>query len=135
MSEKNLEIVRRVMDAVVRRDMETVESLASDTVRFDSTLAASEGRAFSGPTAVRDYFAAFDEAFDEVEIHLEEVLEAVDGRVVVRARVLGRGRGSGIALDQDYFQVWMIAGGKVQRLVSRSDLQSALDTAGLAGQD
>ena len=129
MSQENVQIVRRVMEAVVRRDIETVESFASETSRFDSALAATEGRTFSGPTATRDYFAAFDEAFADVEIHLEEVIEAADERVILQARVSGRGRGSGITLDQIYFQVWTVADGKVQEIVSRSDLQSALDAA------
>ena len=134
MSAENIEIVRQVMEAVVRRDVETVESFAADAVRFDSALAASEGRAFAGPSAVRDYFAAFDEAFDDVRIELEEVLGTDGDSLILRARVTGRGRGSGIAVDQDYFQVWTIAEGKVQRLVSRSDLPSALDAAGLTDQ-
>jgi hypothetical protein len=40
--------------------------------------------------------------------------------------VTGHGRGSGITVDQAYVQVWTLAGGKVQRIVSRFDLETAL---------
>jgi ketosteroid isomerase-like protein len=117
--ENELEIVRLVMDAVDRRDQETIERLAAETIRFESTFAAAEGRIFSGPSATRDYFAALDEAFEDVRIALEEVLETERGRVVLRARVSGRGRGSGIEIDQRYIQVWTLANDKVEEIVSR----------------
>ena len=52
-------------------------------------------------------------------IALEEVLETECGRVVLRARVSGRGRGSGIEIDQLYTQVWTLANGKVTEIISR----------------
>jgi ketosteroid isomerase-like protein len=120
-----VEIVRRAMEAASRRDVEALEALVSENLRFESTFAASEGREFGGPSAIRDYFAALDEAFDELRIELEDVVEAAGPRVAIRARVSGLGRGSGIAIDHVYGQVWTIADGRVEHIVSYLDPEQA----------
>jgi ketosteroid isomerase-like protein len=92
---------------------------STDATRRRSSVSPPRGASSAVPSAARDYFAALDEAFADVRIALEEVLETERGRVVLRARVSGRGRGSGIEIDQRYIQVWTLANGKVEEIVSR----------------
>jgi ketosteroid isomerase-like protein len=116
-----IQVVRAAMDAVSRQDIEAVERLASDGLEFNSAFAASEGRTFSGPTAVRDYFDAVGEAFDDVSITLEEMVGAEGERVFIHARVRGRGRGSGIVVDHLYGQVYTVREGLIARIDSFID--------------
>ena len=46
MSQENVEIVRRVVDAANRRDVTTLDSLWSEEGEFNSRLAASECHVF-----------------------------------------------------------------------------------------
>ena len=118
-------IVRALVEAASRHDIETVEAFASDELEFTSTFAASEGRAFGGPTAIRDYFAAIDEAFDDVAIDVEKVVAVEGPRVLIDVRVRGRGRGSGITVDHLYGQIYTIRDGLIVKLVSYSDPEEA----------
>jgi ketosteroid isomerase-like protein len=67
MSQENVDTARRVVDAVNRRDVETLDSLWSEEGEFNSRLAASEGHVFRGRQGIRDYFAWLDEAFGRFE--------------------------------------------------------------------
>jgi hypothetical protein len=46
MSQENVELARRVVDAVNRRDVATIDSLWSEETEFNSRLGASEGHVF-----------------------------------------------------------------------------------------
>jgi ketosteroid isomerase-like protein len=116
-----IEVVRAMMDAASRLDIEGVEALTSDALQFRSTFAAAEGRTFSGPTAVRDYFAAVGEAFEGVSITLERMIGTAGERVFIHARVRGRGRGSGIEVDHLYGQVYTVRDGLVVAIESYMD--------------
>ncbi len=116
-----LELVRRIVEAADRHDVQAVEAMASDDIEFQSTFAASEGRAFGGPTAIRDYFSAMDEAFEDVAIAIERVVEAEGDRVLVDIRVRGRGRGSGIVVDHVYGQLYTVREGLVVAIASYMD--------------
>ena len=114
------------MAAITRRDIDAAEAFASDELEFMSTFAASEGRSFSGPTAIRDYFAAVDEAFDDVVITLERVVAHEGERVLVHARVRGRGRGSGIEVDHVYGQIYVVRDGLIVHIDSYMDPDEAM---------
>ena len=116
-----VELVRRVIEAADRRDLEAAKAMASDDLEFQSTFAASEGRAFAGPTAIYDYFAAMDEAFEDVAISIERVVEAEGDQVLVDVRVRGRGRGSGIVVDHVYGQLYTVRDGLIVAIASYMD--------------
>jgi ketosteroid isomerase-like protein len=120
-----MEVVRALIAAANRRDIEAADALTSDAIEFDSTFAASEGRAFSGPSAIRDYFAAVEEAFDDVVIELDDVVDAEGDRVLIYVRVRGRGRGSGITVDHLYGQIYEVRDGLIVRIESFMDPQEA----------
>jgi ketosteroid isomerase-like protein len=71
---------------------------------------------YHGRDEVRQVWAAFRSAWDELTLSLEEVVDARDDLVVIRARFAGRGSGSGIEVDRTLFYVFEIAAGKLKRL-------------------
>ena len=105
MSQENVEIVRRVVDAVNRRDVTTLDSLWSEEGEFNSRLAASEGHVFRGRQGIRDYFAWLDEAFEEFRSEVEEIIDAGGGGVVALLRGRIRGKASGVPLDDQRFAI------------------------------
>jgi ketosteroid isomerase-like protein len=70
------EIVRGMFDAANGRDLQTLDALLSEDVEFRSVLFASEGRVFRGRPGIREYFAAFDEAFADHRSEAERVLDS-----------------------------------------------------------
>ncbi len=132
MSQENVEIVRQVLDAVNRRDLGTMDALFPEEAEFHSVLAASEGRVFRGQQGIRDYFAWFDDAFEEFGSEVEEAIDAGEDRVVALLKFTARGKGSGITLDQRMGIVFTFQGGQLARMDSYFDPADALEAAGLA---
>jgi ketosteroid isomerase-like protein len=71
---------------------------------------------YGGPDEVMRVWAAFRSVWDELSVTLEEVVEAHQEVVVVRARFVGRGSASGVEVDRTLFYVFEIAAGKLKRL-------------------
>jgi len=71
---------------------------------------------YRGPDEVMQLWAAFRSVWDELRVTLEEVVEAHEDVVVVRARFAGRGGTSGVEVDRTLFYVFEIAAGKLKRL-------------------
>jgi ketosteroid isomerase-like protein len=132
MSQRNVEIVRRVLDAVNRRDLETLDALFHEEGEFESVLAASEGRVFRGKQGIRDYFAWFDDAFETYGSEVEDLIDAGEDRVVALLRFAARGRESGIALEQRIGIVFTLQGAQIVRMQSYFTPAEALEAVGLA---
>ena len=131
MSLENVGVVRRMYEAVDRRDFETLDALISEEGEFHSVKAASEGRVFRGRRGIRDYFAAIDAAFDDWQPEIEELIEAGADRVVVLIHVTARGKASGIPLDQRVGEIVTVSENKTCLIDSYFDQSEALEAAGL----
>ena len=137
MSRENVEIVRRVYDAVARRDRESILELYDPAVEvrtspgtFADALAES-GDTVYGHEGLRDFDRQLREAFEDIETTCEELIDAGD-RVVSVSWYRGRGRGSGVEVDgPQQFGVWTVRDGKVTRVVWYPTRNEALEAVGL----
>ena len=132
MSQEKVELVRLAVDATNRRDLATLDAIWSEQGEFHSTFAASEGRVFRGRQGIRDYFATLGEVFDDMHVEIEEISEAGEDRLVVVSRVTGRGKGSGLKVEQRNGQVWTFVDGEIARIDSYMSRAEALEAAGLS---
>jgi ketosteroid isomerase-like protein len=71
------------------------------------------------------------ETVDAWRIEVEEVIEGIGDRVVAVARVVARGRGSGVPLDQRLSSVITLRDGKIVRVDDYIERAEALEVAGL----
>ncbi len=131
MPEDNAELVRRAVNATNRRDLATLDAIFSEETEFHSTFAASEGRVFRGRQGIRDYFATLGEVFDDMRVEIEAITDAGEDRLVVVVRVTGRGKGSGVNVEQRNGQVWRFANRKIARIDSYLNPTDAFAAAGL----
>jgi ketosteroid isomerase-like protein len=72
------------------------------------------------------------ETVDAWQLEVEDVIDGTGGRVVVIVRVVARGRGSGIPVDQRVFSVITVRDGKVARIHDYTERTTALEAAGLS---
>jgi ketosteroid isomerase-like protein len=105
--------------------------------RFDgSTIPTSSGKTRRdwgircGFDEVRDAWVTWFEAFEQVDFQIEELIEAGD-KVVAFIRARGRGRESGLVIDQRLPSVWTVRGGRVVRVRGYREAGDALEAAGL----
>ena len=65
------------------------------------------------------------------EVEIEEITEVGEDRLVVVVRVSGRGKGSGVNVEQRNGQVWTFVDSKVARIDSYMNPADAFEAAGL----
>src|ERR1700730_9187111 len=107
MSHTNVEIVRRAWEAQTRHDNESAFRLYAPEVEIHNAL----GEVYRGVDGVREYFRGFFEAMDDTGAEVEEWIDGGDDVIAVM-RTWGRGRRSGVPVEQHEFHVWTVRDGK-----------------------
>ena len=137
MSQENVEIVRRMLEAW-RLGAERNNPAAifeSGTVAADLEWIPSHG--FPGPTSYRsregviEYFRTWTEGFDAWTFEVERLIEAPGDRVVALIHQKATGKGSGASVEMDTGFVYELEAGQVVRIRNYLDLDKALQAAGL----
>jgi ketosteroid isomerase-like protein len=130
MSQENVEIVRRGLEAWEQGDL-------SEVIRdFDESVVTRPiiGPKWYGPQGVLEMAADWVEGFDEFTMIGEEFIDAGD-TVVVRIRQEGRGASTGVPVQVIFWFVYALKDAKVIRFEMFQDRDEALQAAGLKGQD
>jgi ketosteroid isomerase-like protein len=136
MSQQDVEIVRGVLDGFSHSDRERVEPLLHPDLEWRSVVGPLLGvETISGRDAMLRF--AFEEIPDAIEnqhVEVEELKDLGEGRVLVVARYVGRGRRSGIELDQRIASLHRLNEGMIVSVGDYSTREEALEAAGLSGQ-
>ncbi len=133
MSQENVEIVRRTVEAILRGEWEQAAQLIDPDAEGHGTVGGlSDGEVLRGVTQFRQSFEQEDaEAWEERRLEPQEFIDAGD-RVVVLVREFRRGKGSGIELEADTAVVFEVRDGRVVRMQGYMDQTKALKAAGLS---
>lgn len=130
-SPENVEIVRQVLDAYERRDVETLRALNDTDMELD--WSASHGwlaGVYRGFDDVLRFHLGYFEAFERIVFEPEDFIDVGDAVVVPNvARQWGR---DGIEVTARSALVFTLADGKVTRVCLYQELAQALKAAGLA---
>jgi ketosteroid isomerase-like protein len=130
MSQENVEKARDFIAAYNRRDFDAaVESFDPD---IEWVLPARQSSdSCRGPDEIKQFWKGLDETFDELRLQPQEFLDAGD-RVATRLRHYGRGKRSGIEIDEEmYHQVATFRAGRMVRIEYFGEWSEALKAAGL----
>jgi ketosteroid isomerase-like protein len=130
MSKENEEVVRGIYDAWLRGEM-AFERFDPEIAMVESATLPGAASAY-GIDAVRRYMESFANYWDEIRFEPLEYIDASDDRVVVVARLIGRGKTSGASVERTWAYVWTIRAGKALRMEGFTDRASALKAAGLS---
>jgi ketosteroid isomerase-like protein len=128
MSRENVEIVRAIYDDWLRGDM-ALDRLDPNVAIIESTTIPGAPSA-SGIDAVRRYMESFANYWAEIRFEPQEYIEAGD-QVVVVARLVGRGKKSGVEVTRIWAYVWTIRAKRVLRIEAYADRAEALESVGL----
>jgi len=126
-----VEIVRRTLDAVRRRDWETGESAYSPDVEWDDRDLRPEGAVHRGLEAMRAEMRPWFLTWSDYRLEIERMVDA-DEHVVAIVRETGKGRSSGVRLDQRIGMVFTLRDGLIRRVRLFRDREEALEAAGLS---
>jgi ketosteroid isomerase-like protein len=127
MSQRNVEVVRSFTDAYLRGDIdEALAHLAPELVyEVGQELPART------PEEVRAMWERWESDWEQLETVAEEYIDAGD-HVVLTVHYSGRGRGSGVEVEDRQFEVHTVRGGKIVRKVDFGRRADALKAAGLS---
>jgi ketosteroid isomerase-like protein len=133
MSEENVEVVRRIIDAINRRDVDAVvESATEDFVTDWSNSRGLLSGVHQGRDKAREAFETFLEPWDSLRWEPEELIELGDDRVLTVSRLQMRGRGSGVEVNASGASIWTIRAGKAAAITLYQSKAEALEAAGLS---
>jgi ketosteroid isomerase-like protein len=137
MSQENVEVVRRLIEAWNRNEQERVVPLErvvpflDPDVIVDTTRRIINPKTYAGIEGIRAMLAERDEVWGEFRVEPDEFVDAGD-RVVAIGRLVGKGRGSGVEVNQPIADVFTLHGGRVTRCeIGYSDRGNAFEAAGL----
>jgi ketosteroid isomerase-like protein len=132
MSDENVEIARRVVDAVNRRDADAFIAALSPDVEWEDDLFGTESdRTYRGTAEVRQWLDQIWEPWESLHMEVLEIIPAGDDRVVFGFELTARGRESGVETHARFWTVSRIADGKIRSRKTFGDRGEAIEAAGL----
>ena len=139
MSQENVDLVRRLYEAVAARETETVLSIYHPDLVWDHThnselagLMAGQSRVYRGHDGLRRWSRDFYDALQDVTAELLDVVDLGDGRVLVVLNYRAKGRGSGLDFEITHLAgIFTIAKDQVIRADWYRDEAQALEKAGV----
>jgi ketosteroid isomerase-like protein len=131
MSQENVELVRRNLDAFNRRDVDGyVETIANDFV-LHSQFGGVEGRSYRGHGDIPRYFEDLAEAWHGYRAEPRDPVQGEDGKVACTLLVTAEAEQSGIKMEKRLGVVFTVRAGKIVGIDAYATRAEALEAAGL----
>jgi ketosteroid isomerase-like protein len=133
MSEENVALARKAIDALNRRDFDALLALLSPDVVWEALEGLSGiGELYRGREEVREWIALMLEDTEEgIDTEIEEVTDLGDDRVFIAVVLTARRRDSGVPFQYRTWQIVWFAEGLITRRQVFWTRAEALKTAGL----
>ena len=131
MSQDNVELVRRTVEAFNRGDFDTaLENLAPDAVWDWSNSHGLDAGVFRGRAEIRAFWLRFLNTFEKLRFELEDLAEVEDD--VLIAENLGHAQGRE-GIEARARSAWLVktSGGQIASLTMYQTKREALEAAGL----
>jgi ketosteroid isomerase-like protein len=132
MSQENVEIAKRALDAYTRRDVDALRTIADPDIELDwSASRAWLAGVYRGLEETLRFYDGYFEAFEEIIIEADEYIDAGESVVIPNvAHQVGR---DGIQVSARSTLVFTVRGGKLRRICLYQETEQALEAVGLAG--
>jgi ketosteroid isomerase-like protein len=129
MSRDNVEVVRSALLLFNRPDTLWDEHWTEDCEFVSITAGQIEGATYRGHDGLRRYADDRVDAWEELRFEPDEFIDAGE-HVVVVGLLTGRGRGSGVPVDQPVAVACELRAGRIARAHAYTDVEQALATIG-----
>src|SRR3954452_15707248 len=133
MSQEHVEIidrVRRLFAAFNKRDWRAFPAELDPEVEY---MPLEEDADYHGPEAFAEYLRRWLDAWETFLVEAEEIeITPAEDRAFVAMRFRGRGKGSGVEIDERAFWAGELRGGRLYRISEYTDRKEALEAAELS---
>ena len=130
MSKQNAEIVREMYGAFNRGDIDAALRLLHPQPELYQAPEVVDAEAYVGLEAFLRGMTLFMDEWDNARLEPQDVDEVGDF-VLMRVRVSGRGKTTGLEMTTQFFHAWAFRDGKPWRCFVRSKRDAALEAAEL----
>jgi len=129
MSQENIELARKALDAFHRRDKAAFVALCDPDYVWVPPADWPETAPIHGPEAAWAFIVALDEPWEPGEYEITELIDFENDKVVMHVRRHVRGAASGLEADFDYWLVGTLRDGKAVRSEWFAERAEALEAA------
>jgi ketosteroid isomerase-like protein len=131
MPQENVEIAKRSINALNRRNLDAYDDLfTQDFEWFPALPSTVEGGGYLGRDGIEKYLGEINDTWEEFRVIAEEYRD-LGGRALMLGRIEGRGRGSGVEVNAQLGAVWEFRDGRISHARVYLDHGEALRAAGL----
>jgi uncharacterized protein len=131
MSPENVELARKVLDALGKRDPSRLIALSDPEVEWHSFFALAEGGVYRGHDGAQRFMSDLDDAWEIGSAEVDDGLGAGDVVVLV-GRIHYRGKGSGVEGTSPAGWMFKFRDGKLLCFRAFREPEQALEAVGLA---
>jgi ketosteroid isomerase-like protein len=128
-SPDNVELLRQGYEALHGGDLDAMLDLMDSQVEIRDRPESPDAAVYRGHEGVLAALGVSVETFDELKLLAEEFVGRGD-HVAVAIRLVGRGRGSGIPVEDRVVHLWKMRDGKAVALQVYTDMADALEAVG-----
>jgi ketosteroid isomerase-like protein len=133
MSQENLELVRRVYELWNQGDIDAATEMFDPAVVWHGYTHMPDSGRRDGVDEVRRWVTDFADAWGEIRVSTERLVEVDDNSVLALVRMSGRGRDSGVAVTSGLDgHLWTIHAGKITAVRMYQGSRQALEAVGLS---
>jgi ketosteroid isomerase-like protein len=129
-SERNVEIVRRLADAIDTGDLPR-EVLTEDFELKNATTAVTDAT-YHGYEGALKWRQDFFDVVEDAHYEIDEILAEDDEYVVIANHLTGRGSSSGAPVDLRWTSVFWFREGQIARVAGFNSRRAALEAVGLS---
>jgi len=132
MSEENVGMARKAVDALNRRDFDALLASLSPDVVWEALEGVSGiGELYRGRAGVREWIELMSENVEEgVHTEIEQITDLGDDRVFIAVVLTARRRSTGVPFEYRTWQIVWFADGLIARRQAFWTRAEALKTAG-----
>lgn len=121
MAPLDVEVAKRLYDAIERRDTEALQAVLTDDVEWVIPPSLPWGGTRHGPGEVADFADVMGEHLRNSKIETDEFIDVGDGELIVLGRYRGEAVTSGAGVEAEFAHHIKISAGKVARFQNYID--------------
>jgi ketosteroid isomerase-like protein len=129
MSSGNVELVQRVLGAYLTGDEDTLREMIPPDAEVYGDPGIINAGTYHGYEGFQQWVRQWEEAWDEINYELLELIEVGDSFVVVPAHIVGKGAVSGLEIDSVFGWMYEFKDGKTARFHTYATVDDALKAA------
>jgi ketosteroid isomerase-like protein len=127
---ENVELVRRLIHAFNRLDLDAAVAVLDPGVELREWPAAPGARTYHGHEGVRRALDSWFEVWEWMQVEIKDIVD-LDDRILFTLHQRAKGKGSAVEVEMDSYNVYAFRDAKVCRMELFTERDPAIAAAGL----